>query len=78
MDAEQLAELERTLPAIISRGAVARLTGGLISPGRLANLDSEGLGPRRLIVGRKAAYTRGDFLTWLASRGRVSPEPEAS
>jgi len=68
MDQEQISELERSLPPIVARTSVPVLTGGLISAGRLANLDSMGQGPRR-IPGRKAGYTRADFIAWLAARG---------
>jgi predicted DNA-binding transcriptional regulator AlpA len=66
------AELERTLPAIISRAEVPKLTGGPISAGRLANLDCEGKGPRRITLGRKVGYTRADFIAWMRSRGGQS------
>jgi hypothetical protein len=65
---EIFAELERTLPPIISRAAVPHLTSGLISSGRLANLDYLGLGPRKATLGRKVGYTRGDFIAWMRSR----------
>lgn len=65
---EQIAELERTLPPAFARVEVPRLTGGIISAGRLANLDSEGLGPRRFNLGRKIGYTRGDFIAWMRTR----------
>ncbi|WP_272698864.1 helix-turn-helix transcriptional regulator [Desulfovibrio sp. Fe33] len=68
MHPDQIQELERTLPPIIARTAVHQLTGGLISTGRLANLDSLGQGPKRIRVGRKVAYLRSDFTAWLASR----------
>lgn len=61
-------ELEKSLPPIIARTEVPRLTGGLISAGRLANLDSQGQGPRNIKVGRKVGYSRTDFLIWLRSR----------
>ena len=76
---DQLAELERTLPAVISRAEVPKLTGGLISAGRLANLDCLGQGPRRLMAGglRRVSYTRGDFLAWLSQRSAASqPDPD--
>lgn len=63
------AELELTLPPILSRVEVPRLTGGLISAGRLANLDCLGLGPRTIKVGRKVGYIRSDFVAWMRTRG---------
>lgn len=68
MHTDIFTELERTLPPIIARTEVPRLTGGLISAGRMANLDSEGKGPRKIKVGRKVGYTRADFIAWVRSR----------
>lgn len=70
MREEQLLELERTLPPVIARTEVPRLLGGLISAGRLANLDSEGKGPRRITLGRKVGYLRSDFIQWMRSRSK--------
>lgn len=68
MDIDSFAELERTLPPVIARTEVPRLLGNLISAGRLANLDSEGKGPRRITCGRKVGYTRGDLIAWMRAR----------
>ncbi len=72
MNADPYLELEKSLPAVIARTEVPRLLGGLISSGRLANLDSEGLGPRRIRLGRKIGYLRGDLVSWMRSRGSQS------
>lgn len=61
-------DLRDSLPAIIARTEVGRLTGGLINPRSLANLDAEGSGPVRFKLGRKVAYLREDFIAWLRSR----------
>lgn len=61
-------ELERTLPPAFARSEVPHLLGGLISAGRLANLDSEGKGPRHIRLGRKVGYTRSDFVAWMRTR----------
>jgi hypothetical protein len=63
--------LSNELPAIITRADVGRLLGRTITPGYLKNLDSEGKGPRRLRIGRKIAYLREDFLSWLAGRSEI-------
>lgn len=65
---DQLTELERTLPPVIARTEVPRLLGNLISAGRLANLDSQGLGPRTIKIGRKVGYIRNDFIAWMESQ----------
>lgn len=69
MNPDVYAELERTLPPVISRSDVPRLLGGLISAGRLANLDCLGLGPPRINLGRKVGYPRTSFLAWMRARG---------
>lgn len=68
MNLEQIRELEISLPPIVARTAVPGLTAGMLSAGRMANLDSMGQGPRKIKAGRKVAYTRNDFIKWLASR----------
>ncbi len=69
MFVDSYSELETSLPPIISRTEVPRHTGGLISAGRLANLDCLGQGPKSIRCGRKIAYVRGDFISWLRTRG---------
>ncbi len=69
MNSDAYAELEHTLPPVISRSEAYRLLGGLISVGRLANLDSLGKGPPRITLGRKVGYLRSPFIAWMRSRG---------
>ena len=63
-----LSGLATKLPPIIARAEVGKLLGGVISSKRLANLDSEGKGPKRMRIGRKVAYKTEDLLDWLAAR----------
>jgi hypothetical protein len=65
---ERISEALKNAPDIIARTAVPALLGGLISRGYLQNLDSKGLGPRRIMIGRRCAYTKTDLITWLVSR----------
>ena len=58
------------LPMLLTRKDIEKFFGHLISVRYLANLDSEGKGPKRTRIGRKVAYTREDWAEWLA--GRVS------
>ncbi len=60
-------ELENSLPPVIARVDVPKFFGGLISTGWMANRDCAGTGPRSFKLGKKVAYTRGDFITWLRS-----------
>jgi len=63
-----LDNLRANLPPIISRDHVSELLGGVISSKTLANLDSEGKGPKRMRIGRKVAYLTEDLLEWMAAR----------
>lgn len=63
-----LENLAKRLPPLIARDQVERLLGGVISGKRLANLDSLGLGPKRIRIGRKVAYKTDDVLAWLETR----------
>ena len=63
--------LIRTLPPMISRDQVEKYLGGVISSKTLANLDSEGKGPRRMRIGRKVAYFTEDLLEWLSLRAKL-------
>jgi hypothetical protein len=53
----------------VSREKVSEFTGGALSSGRLANLDSIGEGPPgRMKVGRKIVYPVDDLVAWLEER----------
>jgi len=63
---EQIEYLEQVLPPLIARVEIGRFAPGLISVGRLANLDALGKGPRKVKIGRKVGYTKKDFIDWIA------------
>ena len=64
-----LDQLEASLPLIVARDQVERLTGGAVTRGTLARLDHEGQGPKeRIRVGRKVAYSSASFMEWLRGR----------
>lgn len=53
----------------ISRDALEKITGGLISAKYLANLDCAGKGPEgRIRIGRKIAYPTPKAIKWLEER----------
>ena len=60
-----LSILHRTLPPVIARKDIQLHLGGLISSGYLANLDSQGRGPRTIKSQRRVAYLREDLIAWL-------------
>ncbi len=57
--------LAQTLPPIILRKDVGKYLDGLISSGYLANLNSEGKGPKFFTSGRRVVYLREDLIEWL-------------
>lgn len=66
---EFIASLEEKLPAVIARKQVGSLTGGILHPKTMANLDSLGQGPdKRWRLGRTVFYERDSFIKWLRSR----------
>ncbi|MEF3698233.1 helix-turn-helix transcriptional regulator [Desulfolutivibrio sp.] len=62
------AALINSLPPIVARKEIDRYLGGMISKGYLANLDSEGQGPKRIRIGRHVGYLREDLIAWLQAR----------
>ncbi len=59
---------DRWPSAVVARTEMERFTGGLISGGCLANLDSAGAGPARVKMGRKVGYPIKSLIEWLRAR----------
>ena len=58
--------------AVVARTEIRAFTGGAINEKYLANLDSDGLGPKsRLKLGRKVIYAKAELIEWLKSRSEV-------
>ncbi len=56
----------------VARQEVEKFTGGMVSIKYLANLDCQGLGPKRRVkVGRKIAYPVQSVIEWMESRAKV-------
>ena len=71
MPAIDLTSILPTLPKLLTRKDVGTHFGNIISPRYLANLDRiEGAGPVKTYIGRKGAYRREDFVSWLQTRQR--------
>jgi len=69
MKTDLRSKLLAEMPPVVSRKEAARFTGGLLSPGTLANLDCLGRGPGgKILLGRKVAYERTAFINWLMER----------
>jgi hypothetical protein len=59
---------EKWPSAVVARTEIDRFSGGLMSCKYLANLDSQGVGPARVVVGRKVAYPVRELVAWLRER----------
>ena len=61
-----LEQLRAELPPLLSRKEVAKL--GRWSAGTMANKDSAGTGPERVIVAGRTMYPRDSFIAWFAAQ----------
>ena len=59
---------DRWASAVVARTEVSKFSGGLMSSKYIANLDSQGKGPPRVVVGRKVGYPTRDLVQWLRER----------
>jgi hypothetical protein len=60
---------EKWPSSIVARKKVREFTGGMISPGTLANLDSQGIGPPcQVRIGKNVGYVVLPFVKWLEER----------
>jgi hypothetical protein len=60
---------DRWPSTICARCQVDTFSGGIVKPSYMANLDSRGEGPARLIrCGRKVGYPVEDLVAWLEDR----------
>lgn len=71
-----LSTLANQLPPVIARNKIDHYLGGLISKGYLENLDSQGIGPRRIRLGRRVGYLRSDLIAWLEERSKIEGGPK--
>ncbi len=54
---------------IAAREQISLFTGGLYSPSYMANIDSQGAGPKgRILIGQKVAYPVDALIDWLEKR----------
>lgn len=59
----------------VAREEIGRFSGGILSAKYIANLDSQGKGPRgRIRCGRKIAYTTTSVVEFLESRSSALDE----
>ncbi len=65
--------IEKWPSAFVARPEIGKFSGGMLSAGTMANLDSKGLGPEgKVRVGRKVAYEVHALVRWLEARNPVA------
>ena len=52
----------------IARTKIEEFTGGMITGKTVANYESRGEGPPKILIGRKAGYPKRLFVEWLKGR----------
>ena len=57
--------VDSRLPEFCSRRKAEEAMDGLLKARTLANLDSKGIGPGGILVGKKIMYKKSDLLNWL-------------
>ena len=73
---EALEAIANELPPIVFRNWAKWRHVLPMAPRTVANDDSKGLGPaNRIYVGRNCGYPRADFIQYLRTRMRVTPNP---
>lgn len=65
---------EKWPSSFVARDQVETFTGGIISSGRMANLDCLGEGPPSFRSGRKRVYPVKPYLEWLLARSEPIAE----
>jgi hypothetical protein len=60
---------DRWPSSMVARSESREFSGGMVAPGTMANMDSQGKGPdERVRIGRKVGYTVKSFIRWLEER----------
>ena len=55
----------------VARTVVDRFSGGILNSKTMANLDSQGIGPTRIQIGRKVLYPlsgENGLISWMRAR----------
>ena len=63
---EKLAE--SWVAPIVARTDVGKFSGGILHPRTMANLDSKGCGPRKIMIGNRVAYEVKSLIEWMQDR----------
>lgn len=57
---------------LVFRTEVKKFSGGLLHPRTMANLDSLGQGPGKILIGKRAAYRTDRLVAWMKKRYAVN------
>lgn len=55
---------------IVTRAKIKEFTGGAVAPKHMANIDSLGEGPERVVVNGRVCYPVFSFVSWLRARSQ--------
>jgi len=68
-----LSSLAKKWPSpYVVRKKISKFSGGIITPGYISNLDSQGEGPcGRIQVGRQIVYEVESLISWLEARSKA-------
>jgi len=59
---------------IVARSEVGAMTGGVLHPRTMANLDAKGQGPGKIVVGGRVCYDVDKLVDWMEKRANcVAP-----
>lgn len=56
---------------IVARSEVGKFSGGILHPRTMANLDSLGQGPGKIVIGGKVGYYTEVLAKWTEARAMV-------
>lgn len=57
---------------IVARSEVGVMTGGVLHPRTMANLDAKGQGPGKIVVGGRVCYEVDKLVDWMERRTRCA------
>jgi hypothetical protein len=65
--------LARKWPStVVARDSIEEFSGGLLKASTMAKMDSLGIGPPRIYVGRKVVYPVQGLVDWIFARSRLA------
>jgi len=57
----------------VARNKIGEFTGGMVTPGTMAVLDSKGEGPEeKFLINRKICYSVASVIEWLEGRAKAA------